>query len=129
MPHFPGAWMLLPPPAGAAVVPDGAAVVPDDGAAVVPDDGAAVLFDDGAAVVALDELLLLPHAPRMSMPTAAMPITDRFMWFPPLVSWSASAAAGRAGAQLRSTLSATAPPGTRVARGNVQRSAAEGKGV
>ena len=90
MPHSPGFWMLLPPPAGAAVVPDdGAAVVPDDGAAVGPEDGAAVVFDDGAAVVAVDELLLLPHAPRMSMPTAATPITERFVWSP-FVSWTAT---------------------------------------
>jgi hypothetical protein len=72
--------MLLAPPDGAAVVADGAAVVAE-GAAVLP-DGAAVVFDDGAGVVAVEELLLLPHAPRMSKPTAAMPITERFMWFP-----------------------------------------------
>jgi hypothetical protein len=41
-----------------------------------------VLFDDGAGVVAVEALLLLPHAPRMSKPTAAMPITERFMCSP-----------------------------------------------
>ena len=119
--------MLLPAPAaGAAVVPDdGAAVVPDDGAAVLPDDGAAVVFDAGAAVVAVDELLLLPHAPRMSMPTAATPITERFMWSP-LVSWSAGAAAGRAGAQLRSTLIRHSAP--RHKSGPRERTALRGRG-
>src|ERR1700704_6567275 len=80
MPHAPDFWMLLAPPDGAAVVADGAAVVAE-GAAVLP-DGAAVVFDEGAAVVALEDFFLRPQARRMSKPTAAMPITERFMWSP-----------------------------------------------
>jgi hypothetical protein len=76
--------------------------------------------------VALEELLLLPHAPRMSKPTAAMPITERFMWSPLGVVECGALLPGVPGAQLRSTLIRHSAP--RHKSGPRERTALRGRG-
>jgi hypothetical protein len=74
--------MLLPVPAGAAVVvaPPAVVVAPPAVVVVAP---AVVDVAPDAAVVADDDGLSLPHAATSRLPAVAMTKSERFMWSSP----------------------------------------------